>query len=67
MKIYCSCCGKQALNQERIYSYTTTLIGAVADVGNKVICGVCAKDLDENGLFPEERVFYLEGEQNESN
>lgn len=57
MIIYCSCCGKQAVN--RIIDrgdYITTLIGAVVStVHNECICGYCAADLDENGLFPEER------------
>ncbi len=58
MRIVCCCCGKQALiNQENRYDlYTTTLKGAVAAFeSNEVICGYCAEDLDENGLFPEEQ------------
>lgn len=54
MIIRCSCCGKQAVDRPGETSCTTTLIGAVADFGGQVICGICAKDLDENGLFPEE-------------
>ncbi len=58
MKIICTCCGKQALNQNVPVDdkYTTTLIGARAGFASgECFCGHCAKDLDENGLFPEER------------
>lgn len=61
MKIICSCCAKQALNEQVLPSdeYCTTLIGARADANpSMVICGHCAKDLDEDGLFPEERAMY---------
>lgn len=57
MKIYCVCCGKQAVSYlvPLDDKYTTTLIGARAafSVG-ECYCGNCAKDMDENGLFPEE-------------
>ena len=59
MKIYCVCCGKQALNEKVAINalYITTLIGARAGFkANECYCGHCAKDMDENGLFPEERV-----------
>lgn len=29
--------------------------GAKASFGGEVFCGYCAEELDENGLFPEER------------
>lgn len=59
MKVYCVCCGKQAINSQVPESdqYMTTLIGAKAAFGpGECYCGHCAKDLDEDGLFPEERV-----------
>jgi len=55
--VYCSCCCKQVVDQRNCSphdSRVTRALGAVADV-NGIICGFCAKDLDENGLFPEER------------
>jgi hypothetical protein len=60
VKIICSCCDKQAVNENvsTTDKYRTTLIGAVADVRpGTCICGHCAKDLDKNGLFPEEREY----------
>jgi hypothetical protein len=58
MRIKCVCCGKQALNEEvgRDEKYITTLIGAKAAMHvGECYCGHCATELDENGLFPEER------------
>jgi len=62
MKKYCSCCGKQAISEyvKRNHSFLTILEGAKCDCNpNYVICGHCARDLDENGLFPEEREQFL--------
>lgn len=53
--IYCSCCAKQAIKRPVNDPNITTLVGAVRGVGNTIICGHCAKELDRNGLFPEER------------
>lgn len=56
--IYCSCCGKQAVsrqNPSRFDKFTTKMEGAKASFGGEVFCGYCAEELDENGLFPEER------------
>lgn len=60
MRINCNCCSKQIINDfhtnkvSKFDEYLTTSIGSVRDcVG--YICGHCAEDLDENGLFPEER------------
>lgn len=58
MKIICVTCGKQALDQQVPPDdrNTTTLIGAKAAFrSDECYCGHCAVDLDENGLFPEER------------
>ena len=58
MKIICDCCGRQAIQEETNISdpYVTTLFGARASFSkDRCICGHCAEDLDENGLFPEEQ------------
>ena len=57
MIVRCSCCAKQIVNYGVAHydKRVTTSAGAVKDVGNKMICGFCAEELDENGLFPEER------------
>ena len=54
----CCCCGKQIVDYQvgRTDEYRTTKTGAVsmgASLG--FACGYCAEDLDEDGLFPEER------------
>lgn len=57
MRIYCVCCGKQAIDDEvnRNDLYVTTLKGARPGFNrNECYCGYCSEDLDENGLFPEE-------------
>lgn len=56
--IYCSSCCKQVINNREISRndcLVTTSVGAKAGVGSEVFCGFCAEELDENGLFPEER------------
>lgn len=58
MRIVCVVCCKQALNQvvSPHEEYTTTLIGARAGFKlDECFCGHCSKDMDEDGLFPEER------------
>jgi hypothetical protein len=58
-RIYCCCCGKQAVWDQypSIYDkYITKMEGSKAGFKfDEVFCGYCAMDLDENGLFPEER------------
>jgi hypothetical protein len=57
-KIYCVVCAKQAVNRRvsRYDELVTTLQGAKAAVNPyECYCGYCAEDLDENGLFPEDR------------
>lgn len=58
-RIICVVCGKQAVknqNPSRDDKYATKLEGAKAAWKNfEVFCGYCAEDLDENGMFPEER------------
>lgn len=60
-KIICCVCGKQVVtgqNPSRYDLYITKLEGAKAGFNsNEVFCGYCAEDLDENGLFPEEREY----------
>ena len=62
MKIVCCCCGKQAINQRvsRDDKYVTILEGAKPGFSaGECYCGYCAEELDENGLFPEERAAAL--------
>lgn len=57
-KVICVCCGKQAIagKVSETDEYVTTLDGARAGFhAGECCCGHCAKDMDENGLFPEER------------
>ena len=59
MKIYCCCCGKQAVSYPVSPNDEARTIREGGRAGFKVdeiFCGYCAKDLDENGLFPEERL-----------
>jgi len=55
--VYCDCCGRQVIQHltDRNDPHCTTSQGAVASFPPNVICGYCAEELDENGLFPEER------------
>jgi len=62
-KIYCVVCARQSV------SYVVSdehCVGprsnAVAMVGG-VCCHECARDLDENGLFPEEKIEIVENEE----
>lgn len=55
MKRYCTCCARQLVdylaNDERIVGP-----GPFIKMGpNEFCCQSCGRDLDENGLFPEER------------
>jgi hypothetical protein len=56
MKVHCSCCAKQITNATvpRENKEMTVAQGAKAGFGNQKICGYCAEELDENGLYPEE-------------
>lgn len=58
-KVICSCCGRQlvkGVTKRGVDDYVTTYDDARADIGaGKAICGICAAELDENGMFPEER------------
>lgn len=64
MTVVCSCCSKQAVEwrPQRNDKFVTTIEGARADANPRLcICGYCAEDLDENGLFPEERCSVYDG------
>ena len=54
--LYCCSCGRQ-IKKKGISSdkLEAPLYGFKLNFGNTIFCGDCAKDLDENGLFPEER------------
>ena len=60
-RVYCSCCGKQVTYDLKIHpspndEFLTKRLGSRAScTPGEVICGYCSEDLDENGLFPEER------------
>ena len=56
--IRCCCCGKQCVsyNVPPDDKHCTIMRGGKAAFKhNEIFCGYCAVDLDENGLFPEER------------
>jgi len=57
MKKYCCCCGKQFVLREtnRNDEWVVEAYNAVSMGCGKHACKYCAEDLDENGLFPEER------------
>lgn len=56
MRITCCCCNRQLIKGcTRPNDIITTYDGAKAgNTYDSPFCGECAKDLDENGLFPEE-------------
>lgn len=57
-KIYCVSCGKQIVmdwKPSRYNGLVTTHFGAKSAGFGNVFCGYCSEDLDEHGLFPEER------------
>lgn len=58
-RIYCCTCGKQAVDRDVSRNDKTCTILKNSRAGfknNEVFCGYCAEELDENGLFPEERM-----------
>ena len=56
MKIYCACCTKQIVSYAVNESDKLCTNGPVVSMGPTlgVACRFCARDLDENGNFPEE-------------
>lgn len=58
-RVNCCCCGKQIVSREtpRSDKYVTKGKGSVLLWPEKWCCGYCSEELDEWGLFPEERCF----------
>jgi hypothetical protein len=58
MIIRCSCCSKQIIPGQAYSDRLTTNGITVTFMGPTLgyCCGICSKDLDEYGLFPEERI-----------
>ena len=53
MRVNCCCCARQIVSYQQNDKYVTS--GPVVRMGpDKYCCFECSKDLDENGLFPEE-------------
>jgi hypothetical protein len=55
MKIVCECCGWQILPGSGTPDRYVTYRPVRRWFASQYICGHCTHDLDENGLFPEER------------
>ena len=57
-RVYCPCCGKQVVRGQSPRQddpHVAPAEGGKTGFGlDQVFCGFCAKDLDENGMFPEE-------------
>ena len=55
-KIHCCCCNRQIVSYPCDNEYAIDNKFAKAGFkSNEAFCRDCGKDLDENGLFPEER------------
>ena len=54
-KIICCCCGRQIIGHGKSSDQYSTYGPALRMIQNDYICKECSIDLDENGLFPEER------------
>jgi hypothetical protein len=67
MIIWCCCCGKQALFSETPSRYDKDVTagkgGRAGFKNDEIFCAYCAEDIDENGLFPEERMQLTEEER----
>lgn len=57
MKVYCSCCARQICRTIFDTKIQAPLPARYLGCG-KYACADCSRDLDENGLFPEERGYY---------
>lgn len=57
----CECCGRQIVPGHGTPDNYITYGPVTRLVGNQYICAVCAADLDEDGLFPEEGRSYCVG------
>ncbi|MCL6480029.1 MAG: hypothetical protein K6T65_16820 [Peptococcaceae bacterium] len=54
-RIVCECCTKQILPGTGVPDAYVTYGPVVRLCANQYVCAQCATDLDEDGLFPEER------------
>ena len=54
-RIVCQCCARQITSDEGRSDKHITHGPVKRLIGNQYVCYECGKDLDENGLFPEER------------
>ncbi len=54
-RIECACCGRQIVSYPVNDKYCVGGKPPKALGFGKYCCHICGKDLDENGLFPEER------------
>jgi hypothetical protein len=56
MRIICACCGRQIVSYQVSIRDKFFTNGPLTSMGPTlgVACRECSKDLDENGLFPEE-------------
>lgn len=56
MKTYCCACGRQISPPDTIWSTDVQASGPATLMGfKKYACKECAEELDENGLYPEEK------------
>ena len=53
---YCCCCARQFVQRDESTGYCITSQRAVRMGPDKWCCNECAQELDEDGLFPEERM-----------
>jgi transcription elongation factor Elf1 len=59
MKFHCCVCGRQIVSYDCDSEHAIDVKGSKAGVkAYEVFCRKCGVDLDENGLFPEEREGY---------
>lgn len=52
----CACCGRQVVNYKVYRSRYVTSGPVTLLCSGEVACCECSRDLDEDGLFPEERI-----------
>ena len=63
-RVYCCACGRQVVSFCRGRGTGSDLVApypVVAGIDDQVFCADCAEDLDENGMFPEERASLSQG------
>lgn len=64
-KYYCTVCGRQACSDRRSDDVVCCGPYIYMGPGNKVCCSDCSRELDEYGLFKEERSFLSDKEYRE--